>query len=378
MESHRIVFFLHSSSFVILIILTAVESVKLPSGVIVIGHRGASGYLPEHTLPCKALAYGQGVDYLEQDVVLSKDNIPIVIHDIYLDEISDVASVYPMGNRSDGRFYVIDFTLAEIKKLRATERINRLTGKPVFPQRFPVNQSAFFLHTLAEELEFIAGLNKAHIDKKKEVGIYVELKDPSFHREQNRSNFSEIVLNILRNYNYTNRSDPVFLQCFDLEELQRIRLQLKSDLKLVGLLTDNKYRSESSKTDYSYWTSEIGIEDLSTFVDGIGPHYSQLMEQGSTLEASKLFHYARKYRLFIHPYTFRSDLDPQPFADFNTMLQFFIDRLQIDGLFIDQPDKAVAYIQTNQQQQERHVNRAARLGEFSFGFLILFFGFIRL
>ena len=374
MESHRIVFFRYS--FVCLIFLTAVESVKSPSDVIVIGHRGASGYLPEHTLPAKALAYGQGVDYLEQDVALSKDNIPIVIHDIYLDEVSDVASVFPTRNRSNGRFYVIDFTVADIKKLRVSERFNRLTGQPVFPQRFPVNQSTFAFNTLAEELEFLAGLNKAHAEKKRVVGAYVELKDPSFHRQENRSNFSEIVLDILRNYNYVNRTDKIFLQCFDLEELQRIRLHLKSDLKLVGLLTDNQYRSESSKTDYSYWTSEIGIEDLSTFVDGIGPHYSQLIERGKTFEPSKLFHDARKYNLFIHPYTFRSDVEPQPFADFNQMLEFFIDRLQVDGLFIDQPDRAVAYIQAKKQQQD--VSRGTKLEKFSFALIILFFTFIRL
>lgn len=373
MESHRIVF-IPTYSFVVLIFLTAVESVKSPSGVIVIGHRGASGYLPEHTLPSKALAYAQGVDYLEQDVVLSKDNIPIVIHDIYLDEVTNVASVFPMQNRSDGRFYVIDFTLSDIKKLRASERFNRLTGKPVFPQRFPVNQSTFFLNTLAEELEFLAGLNKAYVDQKRIVGAYVELKDPSFHRQENRTNFSEIVLDILRSYNYVNRTDKIFLQSFDLEELQRIRLHLKSDLKLIGLLTDNQYRSESSKTDYTYWTSEIGIEDLSTFVDGIGPHYTQLIETGNTLEPSKLFHYARKYHLSIHPYTFRSDIEPQPFTDFNRMLEFFIDRLQVDGLFIDQPDRAIAYIQAKQKS----VNRGTKLESFSFACIILFFTFIGL
>jgi glycerophosphoryl diester phosphodiesterase len=369
-----IIIFLFVCSLVILIFLTGVESQKSSSAVVVIGHRGASGYLPEHTLPSKALAYGQGADYLEQDVVLSKDNIPIVIHDIHLDEVSDVASVFPTRNRSDGRFYVIDFTVAEIKTLHASERFNWLTGKPIFPKRFPLNKSNFSLNTLAEELEFIAGLNKANIDNNRQVGAYVEIKDPSFHKNENRLNISEIVLDVLKTYNYTNRTDNIFLQCFDLEELQRIRLELRSDLKLVGLLTDNKYRSESSKTDYTYWTSDIGIEDLSTFVDGIGPHYTQLFEQGNTLEPSKLFNEARKYNLFIHPYTFRSDLDPQPFATFNVMLEFFIERLKIDGLFIDQPDKAVEYIRSKQQP----INQGIKLENLPFVFIILSLTIIRL
>ena len=316
-----------------------------------IAHRGASGYLPEHTLPAKALAYGQDADYLEQDVVLSKDNVPIVLHDIFLDEVSDVAHVFPGRNRSNGRFYAIDFTAAEIKSLRASERFHWNTGNPIFSTRFPLNQSNFQLVTLVEELEFVAGLNQqANVNNRKPIGIYVEIKEPEFHKNQNRANFSEIVLELLRKYNYTKRTDPVFLQSFDIEELQRIRVNLGSDLKLVGLLTENNDRSESSETDYTYWTSEVGIEDMARFVDGIGPHYSQLFQIGNVLEPSNLFHYARKYNLFIHPYTFRSDRIVEPFLTLEKMFEFFLDQLKVDGLFIDQPDKAVQYLRNKANQ----------------------------
>jgi glycerophosphoryl diester phosphodiesterase len=355
-----------------LILLPGGKSIE-SSSVLVIGHRGASGYLPEHTLPSKALAYGQGVDYLEQDIALSRDNIPIVIHDIYLDEVSNIASVFPTSNRSDGRFYVIDFTAAEIKTLRASERFNRHTGNPIFPKRFPLNKSRFHLVTLAEELEFIAGLNQANIANNRIVGAYVEIKDPSFHKRENRLNISEIVLDVLRQYNYTRRTDNIFLQCFDIEELQRIRLELRSDLKLVALLTENKARSEYSQTDYTYWTSEIGVEDMSTFVNGIGPHYTQLFQQGNTLEPSKLFTDARKYNLFIHPYTFRSDVDPQPFATFDIMLEFFIDKLKVEGLFIDHPDKAVKYIRSKNER----INGGTQLGNISVFLIVLSFVIIR-
>ena len=113
-------------SLVSLIFITEFSTAKL-SSVVIIGHRGASGYLPEHTLPTKALAVGQ-------DVVLSKDNIPIVLHDIYLDELSNVANTC---------FHAIDFTVAEIKTLRASERFDYRTGKPIFPNRFSLNQSRF-------------------------------------------------------------------------------------------------------------------------------------------------------------------------------------------------------------------------------------------
>jgi glycerophosphoryl diester phosphodiesterase len=94
------------------------------SELLVIAHRGASGYLPEHTLEAKVLAYEMGADYLEQDLVLTKDDVPIVMHDIHLETISDVALRFPDRKRSDGQFYALDFTLAEIKQLRVNERIN--------------------------------------------------------------------------------------------------------------------------------------------------------------------------------------------------------------------------------------------------------------
>jgi glycerophosphoryl diester phosphodiesterase len=91
---------------------------------LVIAHRGASGYLPEHTLAAKAYAHALGADFIEQDLVLTKDDVPVVLHDIYLDTVTDVAVRFPERKRADGRFYVIDLTLAELKQLRVTERFN--------------------------------------------------------------------------------------------------------------------------------------------------------------------------------------------------------------------------------------------------------------
>ena len=89
---------------------------------IVIGHRGASGYLPEHTTESAAMAHALDCDYIEQDCVLSRDGVPIVMHDITLDDLTNVATVFPDRKRSDGHWYVFDFTLAELRLLRITER----------------------------------------------------------------------------------------------------------------------------------------------------------------------------------------------------------------------------------------------------------------
>lgn len=110
---------------------------------VVIAHRGASGYLPEHSLPAKAMAYAQGADYLEQDLVMTKDNELVVLHDHYLDRVTDVAERFPDRARKDGRYYAIDFTLPEIKSLKFTEGFDiDKEGKKVqsYPGRFPMGK----------------------------------------------------------------------------------------------------------------------------------------------------------------------------------------------------------------------------------------------
>lgn len=114
--------------------------VKVP---IVIAHRGASGYLPEHTLAAKALAHAQGADYLEQDLVLSKDGVPVVLHDIHVDAVTDVAEKFPTRKRADGRYYAIDFTVAELKQLRVTSGSIRRPSGPFIQIVFPSGRVRF-------------------------------------------------------------------------------------------------------------------------------------------------------------------------------------------------------------------------------------------
>ncbi|NBV47014.1 MAG: glycerophosphodiester phosphodiesterase, partial [Planctomycetia bacterium] len=127
---------------------------------IVIAHRGASGYLPEHTLPAKALAHAQGADAIEQDVVASRDGVPVVLHDVHLDTVSDVAERFPGRARPDGRYYCVDFTLAELRTLSLSERFHHGDGRPVYAGRFPKGAGHFTIATLEEELAFIAGLSR--------------------------------------------------------------------------------------------------------------------------------------------------------------------------------------------------------------------------
>ena len=226
---------------------------------IVIAHRGASGYLPEHTLEAKAMAYAMGIDYIEQDLVLSKDDVPIVIHDIYLDDVTDVAEKFPNRKRIDNRFYVIDFTYKELKTLKVTERFNPKKGNQVYPNRYPIWKGNFKLHSLQEEIELIQGLN---ISTKNNIGIYPEIKAPQFHKKEGKD-LSKIVLNTLTNYGYKTKKDNCILQCFDSNELERIRKEMKSELFLVQLI---EFPEETEK-----------LKHFASFADGIGPWYKQLI-----------------------------------------------------------------------------------------------------
>src|SRR5210317_2181827 len=183
---------------------------------VIIAHRGASGHLPEHRLAAKALAYAMGADYLEQDVVATRDDELVVLHDIHLDRVTDVAARFPGRQRDDGRFYVRDFDLAEIRSLGVTERLDE-QGRPVYPRRFPPHRSRFAVHTLAEELEFVGGLNHATGGS---TGVYPEIKRPAWHREQG-IDLSSALLDVLAEHGYQDPGDPVFVQCFDARELQR-------------------------------------------------------------------------------------------------------------------------------------------------------------
>ena len=186
----------------------------------IIAHRGACGYLPEHTLAAKALAYAMGADFLEQDVVATRDDKLVVLHDIHLDRVTDVAARFPGRAREDGRYYVRDFDLDELRTLNVTERLDA-DGLPVYPGRFPPGNGRFGVHTLAEELEFVSGLNRASGGT---TGVYPEIKRPAWHREEG-IDLAAAMLDVLAAHGYEGPDDPVFVQCFDALEVGERPLQ---------------------------------------------------------------------------------------------------------------------------------------------------------
>ena len=290
--------------------------------ITVVAHRGASGYLPEHTLESKAMAHAMNADYIEQDLVLSKDDIPIVIHDILLDDVTNVLEKYPNRKREDGKYYVIDFTFEELKKLEVTERFDSEIGIQIYPNRFPKEKSSFRLHSLQDEIELIQGLNKS---TGKHIGIYPEIKNPEFHHK-NGKDISKIVLGVLTNYGYNSKEDNCILQCFDTKELERIRKKLNSDLFLVQLMESSEQQSQ--------------LPYFASYADGIGPWYKQVIAKkiNNGFLITSLVEEAHKLGLIVHPYTFREDsLDE--FDSFQQMIDVIIYQAGADGGFTDFPDR---------------------------------------
>jgi glycerophosphoryl diester phosphodiesterase len=307
--------------------------------VVVIAHRGACGYLPEHTLEAKAYAHALGAHYIEQDVVATRDNELVVLHDIHLDRVTDVSDKFPDRKRSDGRYYARDFDLAEIKTLTATERRGDDDTTAVFPSRFPTGVGNFRVPTLREEVKLIQGLNKA---TGRVVGIYPEIKRPAWHRSEG-IDISPIVLQLLDDLGYRTKADPIYLQCFDATEVRRLRLDLGCKLKLIQLLAENSWGE--SETDYDQLMTSEGLNSLASVVDGVGPwlaHLVKLAEVDGQPVSTGLVSAAHAAGLKVHPYTFRADQLAPGFENMTEMVAWFVETLGIDGLFTDFPDMALA------------------------------------
>ncbi|QEM90704.1 glycerophosphodiester phosphodiesterase [Kosakonia radicincitans] len=337
-------------------------SQALAAEKIVIAHRGASGYLPEHTLPAKAMAYAQGADYLEQDLVMTKDDQLVVLHDHYLDRVTDVAERFPQRARKDGRFYAIDFTLDEIRSLKFTEGFDVENGKKVqlFPGRFPMGKSEFRIHTFAEEIEFVQGLNHS---TGKNIGIYPEIKAPWFHHQEGKD-IAAKTLEVLKKYGYTSKKDKVYLQCFDADELKRIKHELEPkmgmDLNLVQLITYTKWHETQQKqpdgkwVNYNYdWMLQPGaMQQIAQYADGIGPDYHMLVADGSTpgnVKLTQMVKEAHEHHLQVHPFTVRADQLPPYASDVNQLYEVLYRQADVDGLFTDFPDKAVQFLKDKRQ-----------------------------
>lgn len=333
------------------------KSVK-QQGPLVIGHRGASGYVPEHTLAAYALAILEGADYIEPDLVMTKDGHLIARHDNVLDLTTDVADHPEFANRKatktvDGvaieGWFSEDFTLEEIKQLRAIERI---------PEERPANtrlNSTFEVPTLAEIIDLVQALEVA---TNRRIGLYPETKHPTYFDNLGLS-LEEPLVKTLHHRGYRGPEARVFIQSFEVSNLKD--LNQMTDLPLVQLLwlVGKPYDVEATggTLTYDQMATPAGLTEIATYANGVGPEKYYFIipkdEAGRLkVEDTKPFvHDAHAAGLAVHPYTFRaenvflptnfqSSNEPTAFGDVAAEIMAFLET-GIDGFFIDQPNLGV-------------------------------------
>jgi len=294
---------------------------------LIIAHRGASGYLPEHTLEAYTLAVEQGADFIEPDVVPTKDGMLIARHENDLTETTDVAAKFPdrrtakmiEGKKVEGWFSE-DFTLAEIKTLRAKERV---------PFRNHDNDGRFQIPTIPEILALRARLSAA---KGRVIGVYPETKHPAYFRSINLP-LEEPLLAALKDAGLDKADAPVFLQSFEPDSLKR--LAVLTPLPRIQLLVA---AAEA--------TSDAGLAAIAAYAQGIGPEKRMIVPvdaQGRTGAPTDLVARAHKAGLKVHPYTFRPEAAflPVSYAGDPAREYCQFAALKIDGLFTDTPDLAL-------------------------------------
>lgn len=266
---------------------------------LVVAHRGASGYLPEHTLEAYALAVGLGADVIEPDVVLTRDGVPICLHDVHLERVTDVAQRFPGRAREDGRFYAIDLTLDEVRRLSATGGTRhglRGCGIPTFEE----------MVSLVRHLEGRMG---------RPLAIAPELKAPTFHRTEGQD-LAGAALAVLRQAGYEERPESCIVQCFEPDTLVRLRGEFRTRLTLLELLGGDTVPTDAA------------LDLIAARADAIGPSRKLVEASGGALVRA-----ARDRGLMVIPYTFKDELEET---------RRYFRELRVDGLFSDFPDVALA------------------------------------
>ena len=284
---------------------------------LVIGHRGASGYRPEHTLASYELAIAQGADFIEPDLVMTKDGVLIARHENEIGGTTDVANKFPgrlstktVDGQSITGYFTEDFTLAEIKTLRAKERLET---------RDHSHDGLYEVPTFREVIELAKRKSR---ETGREIGIYPETKHPSYHRSVNLV-LETAVARELTAAGWTKASDPVIVQSFELSSLET--LSKMTGVRLVFL-------------------SDV-IPESAPFLYGIGPWKRAIVPEvdGKLQRPTDFIERAHAKGLKVHPYTFRSDkefLAPEYGGDPEAEYKQFYE-LGVDGLFSDFPDHAV-------------------------------------
>ena len=301
------------------------EPQKPAGSPLVIAHRGASGYLPEHTLAAYELAVTQGADVIEPDLVSTKDHVLIARHEVNITDTTDVSTRPEYGSRkttkaidglSQTGWFADDFTLAEIKTLRAVQRLDIRSRQ--FDGMFEIPTFAEVV-TLAKRLGERSG---------RVIGVYPETKHPSYHETRGLP-LEGALIDVLAKFGWNRRESPVFIQSFEVANLRALRP--RTPVRLVQLVDDgNPGRLTAS-----------GLAEIAAYADGVAPAKRHLVNpQGAA--AREVIERAHAAGLFVHVWTMRNErlfllgaYGDNPITEY---LQYYC--LGVDGVFSDFPDTA--------------------------------------
>ncbi len=326
--------------------MTAIAAAAAP---IVIAHRGASADRPEHTLDAYALAIDQGADFIEPDLVSTKDHVLVARHENEISGTTDVAGRPEFAARQatktiDGQtvqgWFTEDFTLAELRTLRARERL---------PQLRPAN-TAFDGRLQIPTLDEIIALARDRSAKTgRTIGIYPETKHPGYFRGIGLP-LEPPLLAALQAAGWTTRAAPVFIQSFETGNLQALRHA--TGVRLIQLIDSG---TSADGQSYDAMVTPAGLKAIATYADGIGPNKDRIIPRnadGSLGTPSALVADAHAAGLKLHPWTFRPEnyflpLDfrsgtaPEARGNLPGEIARFL-AAGVDGVFSDLPAAAVA------------------------------------
>lgn len=318
----------------------------LDGQAIIIAHRGASGERPEHTLAAYTLAIEQGADYIEPDLVLTKDGVLVARHENEISETTDVSARPEFAGRKttktiDGQkmtgWFTEDFTLAELKTLRAKERLPQLRkANMAFDGQFEVP-------TFEEILK---------LAKTRGVGVYPETKHPSYFASIGLPHEAPLLA-LLEKYGHTEKTAPVFIQSFEVGNLQALRGKTK--VRLIQLMDEKGSPADRADMSYPSMATPEGLKTIAAYADGVGPNKALVIPRnllGNLGEPTSLVADAHKAGLAVHPWTFRrenyflpltqkSGINPAAHGDLESEIGAFL-AAGVDGLFSDNPAQAVA------------------------------------
>ena len=326
------------------------------AGPLVIGHRGASGYRPEHTLASYELAARMGADYVEPDLVSTSDGILVARHENEISATTDVSAHPEFADRKqtktiDGAaltgWFTEDFTLAELKTLRAKERL------PAVRQRNTIYDGRFEVPTLQEVIDLVRRLSR---ELGRPIGIYPETKHPTYFRSIGLA-LEEPLVSTLRRNGLAGRRAKVFVQSFETSNLKALNRQI--DVPLVQLYGGRSQQpfdlvgSGDART-YGDLATPAGLAAVAQYADGAGPSKDYIVPRdaaGASLPATSFVADAHAAGLVVHPYTFRNEnqflpaelrsgSDPDAYGNAIAEDQMFF-KLGVDAIFTDNPDTAV-------------------------------------